>query len=650
MLLNMELLLTFVHTLLACVKDPNKLVLSVFETLSCKYTVAALASRSIMFVEFIAVVRFMTNRHLGRRDVHKFGKMAIKALREFLPSGEFIKSCRAFKDGPQWKAAFDKWAVEHVKYADLVRKSCDRFKDLWPLYLKPGCTAFADGLEKYLDADDTDDPEMEHAPVNTDFLESTFGTLDYLNNAGHGVDIWANFGQALALKTGIFVSYEKRVRILNSRRNTQGLPPLSGEAAFDVVSKSPMFLLEKMTNDEFEKVYMNCRKMTTPTFKNLRADKKLQLAADLDRKEQQVREQERREMRALQRFKDRENFEVFKTMEEILELFKAKHPTGSFKYTAVMKCEIVVAQLQYRRDCLNRVLPQGAMCSSHKGTPEAKLKDLLGNLKRCMKDEAKFFLPRSFFSFARFQRSFFSFCDLQARIPALLTPPTIRRKYNSHMFATTLRTELDRDRNAITKAMTEAFVAAYSGGKFKGWRCSVDYAMGHPLNPKALVGQRVSKDFEHYGLHHGTIISHQKWWKVQYDDGEQEDMNYKDLSVLAQPPNFDVLRYKPPPAAVEEFLERSNGSTTMAVPGVNNSVNTFRLEQQDWVFISVFLVPDSKVPIQGAYILEVEFEGPYRELTLRKLQAEYPTVRTSPMGDVNKWIEKSKELAKLVEP
>ena len=288
MILNMDLLLTFVHTLLACVKDPNKLVLSTFDALSCKYTVAALASRSVMFVEFIAVVRFVTNRHLGRRDVHKFGMMAIEVLRKFLPRGEFAKSCRGFKNAPEWQAAFDKWAFEHVKYADLVRKVCAPYENMWPIYFKPGCLAFADGLEKYLDVDDADDHDMEHAPVNTDLLESTFGVLDYLNNAGGRVDIWANFGQALALKTGIFISYQKRVRILNSRRATLGLPPFTDEEAFDVITRSPMHLLENMTDEDFEKVYANCRKITTPTFKKLRADKQVQLAADLDRKEQQV--------------------------------------------------------------------------------------------------------------------------------------------------------------------------------------------------------------------------------------------------------------------------------------------------------------------------------------------------------------------------
>jgi len=283
-----------------------------------------------------------------------------------------------------------------------VRDACVPFADLWPLYFKPGCSAFADGLEKYLDADDADDPHMEHAPVNTDFLESTFGTLDYLNKACHGVDIWSNFGQALALKTGIFLSYEKRVRTLNSKRDALGLPPHADAEAFDIVTKSPMYLLENMNDEEFENVYASCRKMTSPTFKKIRADKKVQLAADLERKQEQVREQERREMKALQRFKDRENFEVFTTMGDLLDVLKSKHPTGSAKFTPLMKCEIVVAQLQYRRDCLGRVLAPGCMCSNYKGTAESKLRALLQNFKACIKDEA--------------------------RIPALLRPPTIRRK------------------------------------------------------------------------------------------------------------------------------------------------------------------------------------------------------------------------------
>jgi hypothetical protein len=56
---------------------------------------------------------------------------------------------------------------------------------LWPYLFRPSCEAVANGLEKYMNPDDALD-------FNDD-LESTFGTLDFINNALHRVDIWANF-------------------------------------------------------------------------------------------------------------------------------------------------------------------------------------------------------------------------------------------------------------------------------------------------------------------------------------------------------------------------------------------------------------------------------------------------------------------------
>ncbi len=82
---------------------------------------------------------------------------------------------------------------------------------------------------------------MEHVPVTTDDLESTFGTLDYLNNAAHRVDIWANFGQAIALKTGIFLSFQKRVRIENGRRRRACLHAMTEEASVNFLSRSRLY-------------------------------------------------------------------------------------------------------------------------------------------------------------------------------------------------------------------------------------------------------------------------------------------------------------------------------------------------------------------------------------------------------------------------
>ena len=90
----------------------------------------------------------------------------------------------------------------------------------------------------------------------------------------------------------------------------------------------------------------------------------------------------------------------------------------------------------------------------------------------------------------------------------------------------------------------------------------------------------------------------------------------------------------------------------MVLPGVTGGSGntTFWLEEEEWVFISVFLVPDSKVPIQGAYILQADFEGSSRDLTLRELKEAYPTARTSPVDDVKAWVERSKEISVSATP
>ncbi len=175
-------------------------------------------------------------------------------------------------------------------------------------------------------------------------------------------------------------------------------------------------------------------------------------------------------------------------MPQLLTELDTKHASGKEKYTATMQCEIVFTQLQYRRDCLTRCLRPGALCSSHTGSAQSKLQQLLQHFASVL-------------------------CDEQ-HISSLLKPPSIRRKYASHMFATSLRSQLDRDRNLITAAMTEAFiaayeggtftgwrctVAAYEGGTFTGWRCTVDFSRSHPLNPEALIGQRVAKLFDGVG-------------------------------------------------------------------------------------------------------------------------------------------------------
>ena len=124
------------------------------------------------------------------------------------------------------------------------------------------------------------------------------------------------------------------------------------EASF--LQQSPMALIENMSEEDFEAVHKVTRKMTTPEFKKIREAKNVQMEKDLQRKEEQVKEQETREAKALQRYKDKENFEVFETFSALQEKLKEVHQSGLPMYTPAMKCDIVTAQLQYRRDCLAR--------------------------------------------------------------------------------------------------------------------------------------------------------------------------------------------------------------------------------------------------------------------------------------------------------
>ena len=84
---------------------------------------AAIASRSIMFVEFVAVARFVTNRLLGRRDVHRFAVLAVECLRSYLPRGDLVEKVKDMKDDCTWKKSIDGWNKQQQEYNDLVWKS-----------------------------------------------------------------------------------------------------------------------------------------------------------------------------------------------------------------------------------------------------------------------------------------------------------------------------------------------------------------------------------------------------------------------------------------------------------------------------------------------------------------------------------------------
>ena len=301
-------------------------------------------------------------------------------------------------------------------------------------------------------------------------------------------------------------------------------------------------------------------------------------------------------------------------MRSLEEELIAKHPTGNSKYTTAMKSDIVCAQLQYRRDCLGRTLRPGALASSLTG--QSRLDALLDSFEKVLADESRF--------------------------PSLLSPPQIREVYTSHTFANEVRSSLDGDRNEATRAMTRHFLATYEGGVFLGWRATADYALGRPRNPQSLVGQRVAENFGGK-LFAGTIVSFNKWWRVEYDDGDAADLNYRQLANLATPPDFDPLEYDPSADVAIELL-RSGGAAKSAFAIDKGGVPpTFNLECQTWTFISVFLGQDTKIPIQGAYCPEDDFCYGMRDMGLTELRSRYKCVEVSSMENIRSWIEASEK-------
>ena len=114
--------------------------------------------------------------------------------------------------------------------------------------------------------------------------------------------------------------------------------------------------------------------------------------------------------------------------------------------------------------------------------------------------------------------------------------------------------------------------------------------MGRPLNPDVLVGEDVAKVFDGV-LCEGTITNFRKWWTVCYSDGDWEDLNFKQLTQLEKSPCFDRLKYPAPDEAYCDFLKKTKGAPSlMAVKQKGGELTEFKLEEDLWALVSVFII------------------------------------------------------------
>ncbi len=248
-------------------EDCNRLIEAVFEGLCNTVVDHALKARSFRDVTFISPLVFFLNKLAGRQDVHKL----ITSAGEFVDSWKNIKledmpTCtdmnkanrttaartRRAKRGrngapnakaptpkassipalddfakqvlvafPSWKAQYMKWyGQKEGDFQDaynIITTPLDGKEDgttatLWMEQLKESISHIKATLERNIDKDCEDISELLHACVNTDLVESLFGTIDDAFKRGSG-DAFARIAVGLACKAAVFRSESERLRL-----------------------------------------------------------------------------------------------------------------------------------------------------------------------------------------------------------------------------------------------------------------------------------------------------------------------------------------------------------------------------------------------------------------------------------------------------
>ena len=407
-----------------------------------------------------------------------------------------------------------------------------------------------------------------------------------------------------------------RLRRENTKRATQGKPLLKAgtKEAKAFLMEEVLLGVEYLGEAEEVELFKKCRKGERQYFKAVRQDKQNQIEEDLKRQRGKVQQQEAKELKALTKFKDRENYIVYHSMIDLEEELEATLGSGKPKYSLAMKIEIVEKQLQYRRDCYARTLRPGALVSHISTANQLKLDKLLDNFQDVLDDEANF--------------------------PALAAPPTIRQVFQAHPFANPVRAGLETVRNACTREMTRHFCETYEGGEFTAWRANVDYSLARPSNPEAIIGQTVGRNFDE-GYFEGKVASYKKpWWKIEYNDGDKQEVTYRELCKFKKPPDFSVFRYPAPDEQAKSFLKESGGKMEFKA-GSPGKWTEFKLEGCKWTLVQVYLVGETKNPLQGAYIESDDFYFGMRDMDLATLRAKHPEARLSPIQEIVAWIDAS---------
>ena len=126
-----------------------------------------------------------------------------------------------------------------------------------------------------------------------------------------------------------------------------------------------------------------------------------------------------------------------------------------------------------------------------------------------------------------------------------------------------------------------------------------------------------------------------------FDDGEKIQFNFRELCAFSTPPDFSVLTPVTPDAEAAQLLAVTEGSCAgrLPQPADTDTIADFRLEKEDYTFISVFFLTTTE-PFIGAYILEDDFYHDLRMMSYDDLAVE-KGVHFTPMPELHRWIAAS---------
>jgi hypothetical protein len=120
------------------------------------------------------------------------------------------------------------------------------------------------------------------------------------------------------------------------------------------------------------------------------------------------------------------------------------------------------------------------------------------------------------------------------------------------------------------------------------------------------------------------------------------DFNFRELCAFETPPDFSLLVPFPPNVESTQLLAATAGfgSGRLPEPADSTQLKDFRLENEDYAFISVLFLTTTE-PFVGVYVLQQNYNHEFRMMNYEDLIKKESGVHFTPMPELRAWISRS---------